>query len=144
LALEKELGKKRILELYFNIIYFGNGTYGIGEAAHFYFNKSVPDLTLNQMVILISVISAPTAGNPIQHPEVFVSLRDKTVEIFTREDAPFISAAEKEDILSRSASCLDPELRKPDSFTQTFSQTVPLSNERYGPFAPGKREGDVF
>lgn len=47
LYLERILGKNRILELYVNIIYFGNGAYGISEAARFYFDKRVRELSLN-------------------------------------------------------------------------------------------------
>ena len=65
LYLERILGKNRILELYVNIIYFGNGVYGISEAARFYFDKRVRELSLNQMVMLTIIPSAPTMGNPI-------------------------------------------------------------------------------
>ena len=39
--MERTLGKDRILEFYLNIIYFGNGVYGISDAARFYFGKPV-------------------------------------------------------------------------------------------------------
>jgi membrane peptidoglycan carboxypeptidase len=64
LALERKLGKERILELYINIIYFGNGVYGISDAARFYFSKPVADLSLNQMFMLACMPSAPTIIHP--------------------------------------------------------------------------------
>ena len=43
LYVESVLGKDKILELYFNIIYYGNGVYGIADAARFYFGKQTKD-----------------------------------------------------------------------------------------------------
>ena len=43
---ERKLGKDKVLELYLNIIYFGNGVYGIGDAARFYFGREPKDLTV--------------------------------------------------------------------------------------------------
>lgn len=65
LSAERSLGKIKILELYMNIIYFGNGVYGISDAAEFYFSKNVQDLSENQMFILACIPYAPTRGNPI-------------------------------------------------------------------------------
>ena len=44
MQLETHLSKEEILEGYINTIYFGNGIYGIENAAHYYFNKSSQDL----------------------------------------------------------------------------------------------------
>lgn len=134
LALEHRLGKARILELYVNIIYYGFGIYGIANAARFYFDKPVSDLSLNQMVMLAIIPSVATAGNPIQHPEVFERVRNKRLVLFAEDDPPLISPGEAEDIRARGAACLDPELRKPDGFTRSYPQTIPMINERYGPF----------
>ena len=135
LALERRLGKEGILEMYVNIIYFGNGIYGIADAARFYFDKPVRDLSLNQMVMVAIVPSAPTTGNPIQHPEVFERLRNGYLVRFTEEATPLISRAEAEEILGRRAAYLDPELRVPDDFTRSYPSTVPMINERFGPFS---------
>ena len=121
--------------MYVNIIYFGNGIYGIADAARFYFDKPVRDLNLNQMVMVAIIPSAPTAGNPIQHPEVFERLRNKYLIRFTEEGQPLISQTEAKYILARGAACLDPELRAPDDFTRSYPSTVPMINERFGPFS---------
>jgi membrane peptidoglycan carboxypeptidase len=135
LALEQELGKDRILELYVNILYFGNGVYGISDAAGFYFGKDVSALSLNQMIMLSLLPQAPTAGNPIQHPEVFERLRNRNLYLLTQREPPLITPTEEADILSRDAAHLDPELRKQDDFTRSYPQTVPMINERFGPFS---------
>lgn len=139
LTMERTLGKDRILEFYLNIIYFGNGTYGISEAARFYFGKPVSGLSLNQMLILACIPAVPTRGNPIQHPEVFERVRNKRLDRMVKGDDPIITPEEAEAILACDVKCLDPELRKPDDFTQNYPQTIPLINERYGPFSQAEQ-----
>ena len=131
---EKRLGKDRILEFYMNIIYFGNGVYGISDAARFYFGKDVSSLTLNQMFMLACMPYAPTKGNPIQHPEVFERIRDKRMKRFAGGPTPSINEEEAALIMSYHADRLDPELRQADEWTRYYPQDVPLKNERFGPF----------
>ena len=101
LALERELGKERILELYLNTVYYGNGVYGIGSAARFYFGKDVSKLSLNQMLMLTIMLMAPTAGNPIQHPEVFACLRNSRLYFFSKDCIPpLITPEEEADIVT--------------------------------------------
>ncbi|MDD5151998.1 MAG: transglycosylase domain-containing protein, partial [Flavobacterium sp.] len=51
--------KERMLEVYFNVIEWGPNVYGIGEAAHFYFQKSPADLTLKECLYLATIIPKP-------------------------------------------------------------------------------------
>ena len=51
--------KNRILEVYMNIIEWGPGVYGIGEASKFYFNKKPSQLTLNESIFLAKIIPQP-------------------------------------------------------------------------------------
>lgn len=60
LKLENKLSKKEILELYANIIYFGNGNYGIKEAANNYFDVEPKNLTLEQSIIIAGLPQAPS------------------------------------------------------------------------------------
>ncbi len=64
LTLEKKMSKDQILETYLNTIYFGNGCYGIKDAAKFYFNKQPGELTLNESAILAATIKAPSVYSP--------------------------------------------------------------------------------
>ncbi|MEO6954680.1 MAG: transglycosylase domain-containing protein [Polyangia bacterium] len=57
--LEHQLGKQRILEIYFNVIEFGPGIYGIGRAAHHYFGKSAHDLTPREAAYFSSILPNP-------------------------------------------------------------------------------------
>jgi hypothetical protein len=51
--------KERMLEVYFNIIEWGPNVYGIGEASHFYFQKSPSNLTFNECLFLATIIPSP-------------------------------------------------------------------------------------
>jgi len=51
--------KERMFEVYLNIIEWGPGVYGIGEAARYYFNKSADNLTLSEALYLAVIIPSP-------------------------------------------------------------------------------------
>ena len=134
LDMERKLGKDKILELYLNIIYYGNGVYGVRDAARFYFAKEPKGLSVNQMFMLAVLPAVPTRGNPIQRPEAFERFRNKRVSLLSSPKHAVITADEAEQILSHHADCLDPDLRKPDDFTDSYPRYIPLTNERFGPF----------
>ncbi len=59
LLLEPSLGKKRILEIYLNVIEWGPGIHGIGPAARHYFGKNPSDLTPRECAFLVALIPGP-------------------------------------------------------------------------------------
>jgi monofunctional biosynthetic peptidoglycan transglycosylase len=66
--MEKILTKRRILELYLNIIEFGDGIYGAEAAARHYFNTSAASLSTDQAAFLAAVVPGPLgAYNPTTH-----------------------------------------------------------------------------
>ena len=60
--------KQRILAEYLNTIYFGNGAYGIQQAARIYFDKSAADLNLAESALLAGIPADPTGYDPVTHP----------------------------------------------------------------------------
>ncbi len=66
--IEKKYPKDKILELYFNQVYFGHGAYGVEAAAQTYFKKSVGELTLAEAAMLAGLPSAPNRFSPIVDP----------------------------------------------------------------------------
>ncbi|WP_019873257.1 transglycosylase domain-containing protein [Sporichthya polymorpha] len=69
LAVESRLDKDEILERYLNLVYFGNGAYGVQVASQRYFSKPAKDLTLPQAALLAGIVRSPTAYDPIKNPE---------------------------------------------------------------------------
>ena len=66
--IEKAYSKKRILELYLNQIYLGQGTYGVAAASLEYFDKSIKDLNYSEAALLAALPKAPSRYNPIKDP----------------------------------------------------------------------------
>ena len=66
--LERELTKQRILELYLNVIEFGDRTYGVEAAARRYFGKLASRLTPREAATLAAVIPSPRIYDPVRHP----------------------------------------------------------------------------
>src|SRR5215510_12012926 len=69
LLLVRRYSKDRILELYLNQIYFGNGAFGVEAAAQTFFGKSVTTLTLSESALLAGLPKAPATYSPFDHPE---------------------------------------------------------------------------
>ena len=68
--IERAYTKERILELYLNQIYLGQGTYGIAAASLEYFDKSIKDLNYPEAALLAALPKAPSKYNPYKYPEV--------------------------------------------------------------------------
>ncbi len=62
--LEQKYSKKQILEMYFNEIYYGNGAWGIAQAARLYFDKNPEELTEAESALLAGVPKNPGRYNP--------------------------------------------------------------------------------
>ena len=60
--------KKRILTEYLNTIYFGNGAYGVQQAALTYFHHGARDLTLPEAALLAGIPADPNRYDPVTNP----------------------------------------------------------------------------
>ena len=69
LKIEVHYPKKDILEGYLNTINFGQGNYGIENAARYYFNKSSQNLSIEESCILAGIPKAPSYYNPVSNYE---------------------------------------------------------------------------
>jgi penicillin-binding protein 1A len=67
LKVERLLSKEQILERYLNEIYLGHGYYGVKAAAKGYFHKSLDELNLKEMAILVGLPRAPSFYDPTRH-----------------------------------------------------------------------------
>jgi penicillin-binding protein 1A len=74
--IEKALNKDRILELYLNEIYLGQGSYGVAAAALNYFDKSLDNLSLQETAYLAALPKAPNNYHPTRRAEAAKSRRD--------------------------------------------------------------------
>ncbi len=74
--IERSLSKERILELYLNQIYLGQGTYGIASASLEYFDKSVDELEYVEAALLAALPKAPSRYNPYKNEKLAKFRRD--------------------------------------------------------------------
>ncbi|RZB18023.1 penicillin-binding protein [Streptomyces sp. F001] len=65
IQVEEELGKKKILENYLNITFFGQQAYGVEAAAQRYFSKSAKDLSLQESALLAGIVQSPSRYDPV-------------------------------------------------------------------------------
>jgi 1A family penicillin-binding protein len=65
IAIERTYSKDEILEMYLNSVYFGEGAFGIEQAAENYFDKTPQELTLAESTMLVGLLPAPSAYSPI-------------------------------------------------------------------------------
>jgi penicillin-binding protein 1A len=69
LWLEARLSKAEILSRYLSSVYFGDGVFGLRAAAQHYFAKPPEQLTLGEAAMLAGLVKAPSALNPVDHPD---------------------------------------------------------------------------
>ncbi len=68
--IERVLSKERILELYLNQIYLGEGTYGVAAASLEYFDKPITELTYVESALLAALPKAPSRYNPYKNKKL--------------------------------------------------------------------------
>jgi len=97
--LEKKLSKREILELYFNVIYYGNGYYNIYDASMGYFNKPPSELTDYEATLLAGIPNAPSVYSLKNNPDL-AKQRQKTV-INAMVEMKYLTKEEASAILSQ-------------------------------------------
>ena len=123
--IERAYTKERILELYLNQIYLGQGTYGIAAASLEYFDKSVKELNYPESALLAALPKAPSKYNPYKYSEVAKFRRNLVLE--NLEENKIIS---KKELLKFKNSKLNLKRRKieivneANSYTEEVRRTV--------------------
>ena len=74
--IERALSKERILELYLNQIYLGEGAYGVASASLEYFDKPISELNYDEAALLAALPKAPSRYNPYKNIELAKFRRD--------------------------------------------------------------------
>ena len=87
--IERAYTKERILELYLNQIYLGQGTYGIAAASLEYFDKSIKELNYSDAALLAALPKAPSKYNPYRFPDIAKFRRNLVLQ--NLEENNFIS-----------------------------------------------------
>ncbi len=77
--LDAHYSKDQILSMYLNAIYYGNGYWGVGQAARGYFDRTPDQLTWPQAALFAGLPQAPTAYDPLTHPAAALHRRSEAI-----------------------------------------------------------------
>lgn len=80
IQVEKELGKRKILQNYLNITFFGQQAYGVEAAAQRYFSKHAKDLNLEESALLAGIVQSPTRYDPVTAPQEATRRRNTVLQ----------------------------------------------------------------
>ncbi|MCX5141164.1 transglycosylase domain-containing protein [Streptomyces sp. NBC_00338] len=80
IQVEEELGKKKILENYLNITFFGQQAYGVEAASQRYFSKSAKDLKLEEAALLAGIVQSPSRYDPVNDTEEATKRRNTVIQ----------------------------------------------------------------
>ncbi|MFE1961374.1 transglycosylase domain-containing protein [Streptomyces sp. NPDC059479] len=80
IQVEEELGKKKILENYLNITFFGQQAYGIEAAAQRYFSKPAKDLKVEEAAMLAGIVQSPSRYDPVNDEEEATKRRNTVLQ----------------------------------------------------------------
>lgn len=86
------LGKRRILELYLNVIETGPGLYGAEAAARRYFRKPAASLTPREAALIAAVLPSPLTRSPAK-PTRYLQQRARTIETRVGQLGPLLDCA---------------------------------------------------
>ncbi|MGH9178484.1 MAG: PBP1A family penicillin-binding protein [Acidimicrobiales bacterium] len=137
--MERRYTKARILELYLNTIYFGNGAYGVEAAAQTYFGVPAEQVSLGQAALLAGLIRSPTRTDPFRAPDLATARRrtvlDKMVQLGWAE--PRAAAAAAAEPLVRPVP--PAERYAAPHFVERVKQFI-LDDERFGATPAARRD----
>ncbi|MBI45628.1 MAG: hypothetical protein CMG66_05650 [Candidatus Marinimicrobia bacterium] len=120
IKIEQTYTKAEILELYFNSVYFGHGTYGVQAASAYYFGKDVSEVTLDEAAMLIGLLPAPAKYTPVNHPQRAIKKRDLVLRVMLSQN--YIS--EKVFAIEKSKSLSIKDIDYDNSLASYFSEHI--------------------
>jgi penicillin-binding protein 1A len=124
LELERRYTKDRILEMYLNQVYFGNGAYGVEAAARTFFGKSVGELTVREAALLAGLPRAPANYSPFEHADAARGRRE--VVLRRMVDYGVLDDAEAKRLARSDLGLIPPERRRTTGqyFLEYVQQTL--------------------
>ena len=128
--IERAYTKERILELYLNQIYLGQGTYGIAAASLEYFDKSIKELDYSDAALLAALPKAPSRYNPYRYPKVAEFRRNLVLQ--NLEENNFISNKQLNEFKKKKINLKKRKIEivnEANSYTEEVRRSV---NENYG------------
>ena len=124
LELERRYPKDRILEMYLNQVYFGNGAYGVEAASRTYFGKSVTELSVKEAALVAGLPRAPSTYSPFEHGEAAKRRREVVLRRMVEYGA--LKDADAKKLARADLGLIPPERRRTTGqyFLEYVQQTL--------------------
>ena len=106
LQMERSLCKEEILARYLNIVFWGNGAYGISAAARTYFNTTADQLTVPQSAMLAGMVRSTTQFDPVANPQAALDRRN--LVITQMQEQGMIDQTQAQQALAEPLGIVDP------------------------------------
>ena len=111
LEIERKFTKEEILELFNNKMFFGNRAYGLQAAAQIYYGKNIEELNVAQYAMIVGVLKAPSAYNPLANPKRAMIRRNwilgRMLELKFIDQASYQAAVSEPNTASYHGTTLD-------------------------------------
>jgi len=120
LKIESVLNKDQILVAYLNQIYFGEGRWGLQNAAQLYFGKNAEKLNLEESAVLAGLIKAPTLYSPLSNKQKSLDRRNLVLNLMKEQN--YITSADYEKAIAQ------PIVLKKGSLSDLSGQYAPYVN----------------
>lgn len=112
LQLERQLSKDEILNRYLNIVFLGNGSYGVAAGARTYFNTTPDKLTVPQAAMLAGMVRSTTQFDPVQNPQTALQRRNVVIDQMRQQQ--MIDDAQAKQAMAAPLGVANPLVRVPN------------------------------
>ena len=126
---EEKTSKDQILERYLNLVYLGEGAYGVADAAWVYFGKTVNQLTLPEMATLAGIPPAPVEYSPLKNPDLIKQRRNLVLD--RMQEAGYITEAEAQSAKEAALTTNAQRPKRLDRLAPYFTEYVQLELPKY-------------
>ena len=128
--IEKAFTKKRIMELYLNQIYLGQGTYGIAAASLEYFDKSVNELNYEETALLAALPRAPSRYNPYKSTDIAKKRRNFVLKNLL--DNGYINQKKYKDLIEKEVKVKKRKIKLLEEANFYSEEVRRIVNKKYG------------
>jgi len=132
--IEKHYSKDEILTMYLNTSYFGNGVWGVQDAANKYFGVNASELTVGEAATLIGMLKGPSIYNPIDHLKNATNRRDTVLQLMVDNNKLSASDAKVQENVSLDSLLNDTYQASSDSYQYPsyFDAVINEAVDEYG------------
>ena len=128
--IERAYSKERIMELYLNQIYLGQGTYGIAAASLEYFDKAVNELSYEEAALLAALPKAPSKYNPYKSLEKAKIRRDLVLK--NLYDNSYITKSEYDNSKNKKIKTKKRKIKLLEEANFYSEEVRRIINDQYG------------